>query len=120
MVIVDTTVWVDYLRGISNTETDWLDGELDRQRLAITDLILCEVLRGVRNEKMVADVERQLRKLHVFEAGTIELSREAPRNHRTLRRRGAHRPEDHRLSYRHVLPSGAAFLAASGSRFRSV
>ena len=33
MVIVDTTIWIDYLQGISNPETDWLDTELDRQRL---------------------------------------------------------------------------------------
>lgn len=46
MVIVDTTVWVDYLRGIANPETDWLDAELERQRLGVTDLIVCEVLQG--------------------------------------------------------------------------
>ena len=44
MVIVDTTVWIDYLNGISTSQTDWLDTELARQRLGLTDLILCEVL----------------------------------------------------------------------------
>ena len=33
MVIVDTTVWVDYFQGKRNPETDWLNVELDRQRL---------------------------------------------------------------------------------------
>jgi len=27
MVIVDTTVWIDYLRGLGNKETDYFDGE---------------------------------------------------------------------------------------------
>jgi predicted nucleic acid-binding protein len=88
MVIVDTTVWVDYLRGISNPETDWLDAELDRQRLGVTNLIVCEVLQGVRDEATAADVERQLLKLHVFETGSIDLAREAARNYRTLRSGG--------------------------------
>lgn len=88
MVIVDTTVWIDYFRGISNPETDWLDAELDRQRLGLTDLIVCEVLQGVRDEATAADVERQLLKLHVFETGSFDLAREAARNYRTLRSRG--------------------------------
>jgi hypothetical protein len=41
VVIVDTTPWVDYFRGVRNAETDWLDTELDRQRLGLTDVILC-------------------------------------------------------------------------------
>jgi predicted nucleic acid-binding protein len=88
MVIIDTTVWVDFLRGVSNPETEWLDAELDRQRLGVTDLIVCEVLQGVRDEAAARDVERQLLKLHVFETGTIELAREAARNYRLLRTRG--------------------------------
>ena len=88
MVIIDTTVWVDFLRGLSNPETEWLDAELDRQRLGVTDLIVCEVLQGVRDEAAARDVERQLLKLQVFETGTIALAREAARNYRFLRTRG--------------------------------
>lgn len=88
MVIVDTTVWVDYFRGIRNSETDWLDTELDRQRLGLTDIILCEVLQGVHDDSAAADVERRLRKLEVFETGGVELATEAARNYRVLRARG--------------------------------
>jgi predicted nucleic acid-binding protein len=88
VVIVDTTIWVDYLHGTANPETDWLDAELERQRLGVTDLILCEVLQGVRDEAIATDVERQLLKLEVFATGGVELAREAARNYRTLRRRG--------------------------------
>lgn len=50
MVVVHTTVWVDYFNGVGNPETDWLDAELDRQRLAVTDIILCKVLQGIRDD----------------------------------------------------------------------
>lgn len=88
MVIVDTTVWIDYFHDVRNPETDWLDAELDRQRLALTDVILCEVLQGVRDEAAATSVERQLLTLEVFETGGIDLARAAARNYRLLRSRG--------------------------------
>ena len=88
MVIVDTTVWIDYLQGVRNQETDWLEAELDRQRLGLTDVILCEVLQGVRDEATATAVERQLLKLDVFQTGGVDLARDAAKNYRTLRARG--------------------------------
>lgn len=88
MVIVDTTVWVDYFKNARNPETDWLNEELDQQRLGITELILCEVLQGVRDEAEATTVERELRKLEVFDAGNAALAIDAARNYRTLRSRG--------------------------------
>jgi len=87
-VIVDTTVWVDYLRGAQNPETDWLNVELDRQRLGLTDLILCEVLQGLRDDVSFLRVLRELQKFEVFEMAGVELAIEAARNFRTLRQRG--------------------------------
>ena len=87
-MIVDTTVWIDYFQGVTSPETDWLHAELDRQRLGLTDVILCEVLQGVRDESAAEDVERQLLKLEVFETGGVDLAKEAARNYRTLRSRG--------------------------------
>ncbi len=88
MVIVDTTVWVDYFRGVKNPETDWLDAKFDHKRLGITDIIFCEALQGVRGEAEATKVERQMLKLEVFHTGGIDLAREAARNYRTLRSRG--------------------------------
>lgn len=88
MIIVDTTVWVDYFLGVQNSETEWLDTELDRQRLGLTDIILCEVLQGVRDDAAAKEVERHLLKLEVFETGGVTLARQAARNYRALRRRG--------------------------------
>jgi predicted nucleic acid-binding protein len=88
VVIVDTTVWVDYFQGVENPETDWLNTELDRQRLGLTNIILCEVLQGVRDDVVAKEVERRLLTLEVFDAGGVELAREAARNSRALRSRG--------------------------------
>ena len=88
MVIVDTTVWIDYLRGLQNKETDYFDRELGRQRFGLTDLILCETLQGVGDENTFARVLRELRKFEVFETGSQELAIEAARNFGKLRRRG--------------------------------
>ena len=88
MVIVDTTVWIDYFRAISNPETEWLDVELGRQRLGLTDVILCEVLQGVRDEHTAVVVERRLLRLQVFRSGGLELASDAARNYRLLRSRG--------------------------------
>jgi predicted nucleic acid-binding protein len=88
MVIVDTTVWVDYLHGAQNPETQWLDVELSRQRLGLTDVILCEVLQGIPDDRSFARVHRDLLRFEVFATGGVELAVEAARNFRTLRRRG--------------------------------
>ena len=88
MVIVDTTVWIDYLQGAQNAETAWLDTELNRQRLGLTNIILCEVLQGIRDDVIAKQVETSLTKCEVFEMGGVVLAREAARNYRTLRSRG--------------------------------
>jgi len=88
MVIVDTTVWIDYLTGVRNSETDWLDRELDQRRLGLTDLILCEVLQGIRDDASFGRALREFRRFEIFETGGTELAIAAARNYRDLRRRG--------------------------------
>jgi predicted nucleic acid-binding protein len=88
MVIVDTSVWVDYLRGVSTSQTDWLNAEMDNQPLGLTDLILCEVLQGLVDDRHFADVLRRLLAFQVFATGGIRFSVAAAQNYRVLRSRG--------------------------------
>jgi predicted nucleic acid-binding protein len=88
MVVVDTTVWVDYLRGVRNGETEWLNLELERQRFGLTDLILCEVLQGISDEASFSRVQRELCRFEVFETGGAELAVGAARNFRKVRQQG--------------------------------
>ena len=88
MVIVDTTVWVDYLNGISTLEVEWFDRESERQRLGLLDLTVCEVLQGVSTDAAAAHVFRTLRRFEIFDTGGIGLAAAAARNYRKLRARG--------------------------------
>jgi predicted nucleic acid-binding protein len=88
VVIVDTTVWIEYFRGSSTPEAEWLDAQLGRRRLGLVDIILCEVLQGVRDERTAVEVERQLLKLQVLQSGGVDLARDAAKNYRLLRSRG--------------------------------
>jgi predicted nucleic acid-binding protein len=88
VVIVDTTVWIDYLRGVENPETNWLDRELQRQRLGLTDLILCEVLQGIHDKHAFARAQHQLLNFKVFQTGGHTLAIAAAHNYRDLRERG--------------------------------
>jgi len=88
VVIVDTTVWVDYLNGISTPEVEWLDRESERQRLGLLDLTVCEVLQGVPTDAAAARVLRTLRRFEIFDTGGIALAEAAARNYRSLRGRG--------------------------------
>jgi predicted nucleic acid-binding protein len=69
MTIVDTTVWIDYLAGTVNPHTDWLDRELNQQRLGLTDLILCEILQGIRGDSTFTRIRRDLSNFEVFGSG---------------------------------------------------
>ena len=88
MVIVDTTVWVDYFRGTRNPETDWLDREVAQKRLGLTDLILCEVLQGVRSDREFNLARAELLKFEIFETGGDQLAVSTARNYRSIRERG--------------------------------
>ncbi len=88
MVIVDTTVWIDYLGGTANEQAAWLDREAGRQRLGLTDIILCEVLQGIRSDAAFANERRTLEIFQVFELGGIDLAVAAAQNYRRLRQSG--------------------------------
>jgi predicted nucleic acid-binding protein len=88
MVIVDSTVWIDYLRGTENAETAWLDRQAQQQRLGLLDLILCEVLQGIRDESEFAQVQAELLAFQIFETGGMSLAIAAAQNYRGLRVRG--------------------------------
>jgi len=88
MIIVDTTVWIDYLNGVKTPQTDWLDTEVERQRLGLTDLILCEILQGVKNEEQATETRRELMKFEVMPMSGIDLAVAAAQNYRKLRAQG--------------------------------
>jgi predicted nucleic acid-binding protein len=88
VVVVETSVWVDYFRNVDAPHTAWLEHAAGRMRLGILDLILCEVLQGIRREPQFLEARDQLLRLEVYETGGVQQALSAARNFRSLQRRG--------------------------------
>jgi predicted nucleic acid-binding protein len=88
LILVDTSVWIDYFRGTATPQTDKLDSLLGHEPLAIGDLILTEVLQGFDDERDFDAVRKILSSLTVVELGGKEIAIMAARNSRALRRLG--------------------------------
>jgi predicted nucleic acid-binding protein len=88
MVLIDTSVWIDYLRGTINPHTDWIDRELSLQRLGLTDLILCEILQGIPEDAAFRKVRRTLSQFEIFSTGGEDLAVASAVNYRRLRAGG--------------------------------
>lgn len=51
MILVDSSVWIDYFNGKKMRQTSWLDTSLGKIPVVMGDLILTEVLQGFKNDK---------------------------------------------------------------------
>ncbi len=87
-IVVDSSVWVDYFGKVSNRETQWLERAIGTELIAMTDLILCEVLRGIHQDRQYEEVKLQLMEFEVFSSGGLETALAAASNHRLLRSKG--------------------------------
>lgn len=88
MIVVDTSVWVDYFNGAPTPQADTLEALLGVQEILVGDLILTEILQGFREER---DFRRALRLLQSFTIVTMlgpELALRSAQHYRTLRKRG--------------------------------
>jgi predicted nucleic acid-binding protein len=88
LILVDSSVWIDYFKGTVTAQTELLDRLLGQEPLAIGDLILTEVLQGFDSERDFNDVRRMLTSLMVVELGGQEIAIQAAKNLRALRRLG--------------------------------
>ena len=88
MILVDSSVWIDYFRGQRTAQTDRLERLLGVESLAIGDLILTEVLQGFSSDRDFNTVKMLLSTLPIVHIGGSELAVQAARNFRTLRALG--------------------------------
>jgi predicted nucleic acid-binding protein len=100
-VLIDSSVWIDHLRGARTRETAilsallaQLDPELEGDEietsadLLVGDLILCEVLRGIPDPREHAVVKDILLSFELVTIGGTDLALAAADHYRALRRRG--------------------------------
>lgn len=88
MVIADTSVWVDYFRGVDAPHCSRLTECLDDQSLALCDRVFQEVLQGVRRDSEFRTVSARLLVLPCFNLGGNALALASAQNYRKLRRLG--------------------------------
>lgn len=88
MILVDSSVWIDYFSGKDSWETDFLDGMLGVSAIAIGDLILTEVLQGIRHDKDYKTAKRLLEELTIFELHGTHIALKSADNLRKLRTKG--------------------------------
>jgi predicted nucleic acid-binding protein len=88
VVIVDSTVWIDYLNGTDTPETAWFDARITAERFGLLDLMVCEILQGVSTDQQAARVLGHLRRFEIFDTGGVELAAAAAAQYRALRARG--------------------------------
>jgi len=85
MILVDSSVWIDYFRGVKSPHAERLDSLLRVQPVSIGDLILAEVLQGCSTEAEFNRVKRVLLSLDVVELGGVDIALQSARNYRLLR-----------------------------------
>jgi len=88
MVIVDSSVWIDYLNDRVSDQTTWLESSIGHEDIGLTSLILCEVLQGFRYDRHFHETHEALMAFSVFDGVTANLAVAAAQNFRLLQRFG--------------------------------
>jgi predicted nucleic acid-binding protein len=88
VILVDSSVWIDYFRGSATPQADRLDELLGTEPLAIGDLILTEVLQGFGTDREFNEARRLMSALELVTLGGLDIAIEAAKNLRRLRELG--------------------------------
>ncbi len=87
-VMIDTSVWIDFLRGYATPQVARLKALLGEEDLLIGDLILAEILQGVQNDRDVLRVEAAFAPYPVVPLVGEAIARQSARHYRRLRKQG--------------------------------
>jgi hypothetical protein len=88
LIVVDTSVWIDFLNGRNAPPVRHLRAILGSEEIAIGDLMMCEILQGMDSERSAREVESLLRRFEIVPMVGEAIAVAAARNFRHLRRRG--------------------------------
>ena len=88
MILVDSSVWIDFFRGTQTAASEKLDRILDTERLYVGDLIVTEVLQGFKEEADFKAARKTLESFAMVEIGGEDIAVLAAQNFRFLRARG--------------------------------
>ena len=85
MILVDSSVWIDYFRGTRSSQTDRLHALLGNEPIATGDLVLTEVLQGFGSPQDFNQGKKLLTSLPIIELVGGDIAIQAANNFRTLR-----------------------------------
>lgn len=90
MILVDSSVWIDFFNGASNTAVDRLEALLSdsSSTLATADLVVYDVLRGFRSSRLLVEAQELLSELTQVELGGLTNALQAANHYRELRTLG--------------------------------
>jgi predicted nucleic acid-binding protein len=88
VILVDSSVWIDHLNDTATGAVRRLRELIPTRPLLVGDLILCEVLQGLRSEREARLVERALRRFATVPVLNSDLAVKAAANYRSLRAKG--------------------------------
>lgn len=88
MIVVDSSVWIDYFIDRDSVEVRQLHGLLGQGHILVGDLILAEVLQGFRNEGHFRQARSLLLGLPTVELGGLKIALKGAENYRALRAKG--------------------------------
>lgn len=88
MIIADTSVWIDFFRGSDEPHVKQLENALISDRLYIGDLIIAELLQGVKNDKGAKEIREIISKLTAVNMVNESIAYKSAENYRTLRSNG--------------------------------
>lgn len=88
MILVDSSVWIDFFRNKPTVQAEWLDRNLAIETFVAGDLILAEVLRGFKDDRGFNEARRLLAALEQLTLGGEEIAVAAAKNFRKLRSKG--------------------------------
>jgi predicted nucleic acid-binding protein len=88
MILVDSSVWIDYFNGKRSWQTDLLDHMLSNVPIIMGDLILTEVLQGFKSDKDYKTAKKYLDKLSFRQMGGYNVAIQSAQNYRQLRKAG--------------------------------
>ena len=88
MILVDSSVWIDYFNGKITKQTNLLDSLLGSELIVIGDLILTEVLQGFQQDRDFKKAKELLDSLIFREMLGRELAIKSAENYRILRKKG--------------------------------
>ena len=88
MILVDTSVWIDYLNGVQNKHTDTLDAGIVEGSVGMGDLIFLEILQGIRDDRQYRLTRQTLLTLGRMEMFGEGMPDKCADNYRVLRKKG--------------------------------